>query len=218
MADVQIAVGEHLGSPDDGRKPLGLGEDALDERRGVPEIRRQRLELAPGTRNPIRHVGAAIEVDRKHAMGVDRSQSFRRMQRAEKEPELFSDCDAVVVGQLSLGGLVAEKERRAEERPGVALVRRPDELWRGNRNREDRGKRRQHLQLSAHACDRDLAAREPKRPSLLDDPHRVVPAFAERPGGVDIEFRKLLGDEGSDERLVDHDVGVPLGHRPNLPC
>ena len=33
-----------------------------------------------------------------------------------------------------------------------------------------------------------------------------------------IELGKLLGEERAHERLVDHDVGIPLGHRSNLPC
>ena len=175
--------------------------------------------LARGARDPIRHVGASIEVDRKHAVGVDRGQGFRRMQRAKKQSELFSDCER--------GRRRSAPPRRARRREGAA------------RRRTARGSARSAPRRAvARESEPGAARRASAAPPALGarlaiaisrrgnrNAHRSSTTHTElsqpSPSSLaesSVELRKLLGEEGADERLVDHDVGIPLGHRSNLPC
>ena len=147
-------------------------------------------------------------------VGVEALDLVKNVQEA---PELGAQLLASLVRQLGISGLTSGKKRSAEERPRVAVARSPDESGLGNRNGKQRGEPRQDGQLTLHARDRDRTTREAERPLLLDHPDRVVPALAEQPSGCRVELRELVGEKRAHERLVDDDVGVPLGHRGTVP-
>ncbi len=168
-------------------------------------------ETLASARDAKRHLCPPIRIDRK--LGVD----LDLVKNVQEASELGAQLLASLVRQLSISGLTSGKKRCAEERPRVAVARLPDESGLGNRNGKQRGEPRQDGQLTLHARDRDRTTGEAKRPLLLDHPHRVVPALAEQPSGCRLELGELVGEKPAHERLVDDDVGVPLGHRGTVP-
>ncbi len=139
-----------------------------------------------------------------------------RVQDAEEAAESAPELDAVLIDEPCISELATRQQRPAEEGRREAIARHADEARLGDRNRKEPCKARQHGQLAFDQRYRDGAARESKRPPLLDGPDRVVPPFADQPRGVGVELRELLGEERPHERTVDRDLGIPVGHRGNV--
>ncbi len=135
------------------------------------------------------------------------------MQRSKEPTELYAERDPRLVVEPRVGDLVPRQQPGAEERPREPLAPVPDECRNRDGNREEWGETRQHLELALDTGNGDRTPRKAKCPALLDDPDGVVPTLVQQPGRGRVQVRELLADERAYERLVNHDVSVPIGHR-----
>ena len=138
------------------------------------------------------------------------------MQRAEKPPEGTSELDTLLVHKAGVRRFAPAEQRGAEEGPAITIGRLSDERRNRDREGQEGGEAGGHRELAPNARERELAPRKAECPPLLDQPHGVVPAFAEQTCRGRVELGELIGQERANERLVDLDLGIPFGHYGNL--
>ena len=176
-------------SPCTSTSSLGRSEGAPRRRRGsAPPPRRaqSRVELASAARfsrargDAVRHVRATVDVDRQQASRIDGFQRFRRMQDAEEATELARRAPRARPSERSASaGSTPGSEPVREERPRKALARSPDEASEPGREREGAERRAAEPRARARRAAPRSRGAGSGRPTLLDDPHRVVPALAD---------------------------------------
>ncbi len=168
------------------RKALGRLEQPVDGGGTLPEPGRfQLLELLARLRHAGAHIRPPVPVGRQLVgdLGV--------VEPAQETRERTPDLHAGRVVQRRLAELAPGQELAAEERPREASGGPADEDRRRHWDRQQGRQFRQDSDLAPHAGHRDLAARKAKRPELVDEPDRVVPALRERSHRLDLELRKL---------------------------
>ena len=168
------------------RKALGSLEQPVDRGGTLPKPGRlQLLELLARFRHAHAHIRPPVPVRRQLVgdLGV--------VEPAQEARERTPDLHAGGVVQRRLAELASRQELAAEERPRKAFGRPADEDRRRHWDRQQRRQLRQDSDLAPHAGHRDLAAWKTKRPVLVDEPDRVVPALGERSQRLDLELGKL---------------------------
>ena len=138
------------------------------------------------------------------------------VKRAEEPPERGAELDARVVRELGIEQARAREQRRTEERPREASLGRPTNRRLGDRHREQRCESWQHR--SSRSTPGIAISRRGKRNAHCSSTTQTElsqPSPSRRAEAAS-SSRELLPEQCANERLVDGDVGIPLGHRGTL--
>ena len=199
VTDVEVAVREHAPRARRSRSPVV--EELLDAVCRRPTRRTTPPQPLPRPSDAKRHVRTTVRSRREATrLGSTARECLRIVEHAKEAAKRQSRAfHAPSSSRLRIawlqpcGGAVLRRTAT-----GTGHSARPTNARLGDRRRKQRRRAAASTAISRSTPGMAiLATREPERPALLDDPDRVVPALAQKAGGVDVELGELLCREGA---------------------